>query len=243
MLEIVLMAVASLNDREGMKSAQRNWKTFSPFPWLGKILGVVVACSGLGFTHPPHLTVSAPNPATFTTFAEWCFNRNNLPADTQHTVNVLLQKAETQDCYAAQDWLSQQTELLLFRRRISDLRPLASLTNLEELWLYTNHIRDVTPLANLTHLTKLWLYDNQIEDISPLASLTNLTLLSLDDNQIRDPTPLTHLTNLQVLNLQANQIVDIRPLEVLKSLTVLNVKENPIEKERCPLKPRRICHF
>lgn len=221
-------------------------KAFGDFSKIfGKNVRSIATSIGFAFTltaHPP-VAVAAPDAATFTTFAEWCFNRNTLPPQTQHTVEVLLQKAETEDCYVAQDWLSEQTELLLFRRRLSDLRPLSSLTNLRELWLYTNHITDVSPLANLTNLTKLWIYDNQIADVSPLTNLTNLTVLSLDDNDIIDPSPLAVLTNLEVLNLQANEIVDIRPLETLKGLTVLNVKGNPIEKERCPFKPRSICHF
>lgn len=212
---------------------------------LGKTFGAVALSVGFTFPFTPHppAATAAPDPATFTTFAEWCFNRNSLPGETQHTVDVLLQKAETKDCYAAQDWLSQQTELLLFRRRLEDLRPLSSLTNLQELWLYTNYISDVSPLANLTNLKKLWLYDNQITDVTPLTNLTNLTVLSLDDNNITDPSSLAVLTNLQVLNLQANEIVDIRPLATLNGLAVLNVKGNPIEKKRCPFKPRSICQF
>lgn len=223
-----------------------NCPVFGDFSKIfGKNVRSIATSIGFAFTltaHPP-VAVAAPDAATFTTFAEWCFNRNTLPPQTQHTVEVLLQKAETEDCYVAQDWLSEQTELLLFRRRLSDLRPLSSLSNLRELWLYTNHITDVSPLANLTNLRKLWIYDNQIADVSPLTQLTNLTVLSLDDNNIIDPSPLAVLTNLEVLNLQANEIVDIRPLETLKGLTVLNVKGNPIEKERCPFKPRSICQF
>ncbi|MGB3239966.1 MAG: leucine-rich repeat domain-containing protein [Geitlerinemataceae cyanobacterium] len=221
-------------------------KAFGDF---SKILGKTFSsiCTSIGFalaitSHAP-ATIAAPDPATFTTFAEWCFNRNSLPMETQHTVDVMLQKAETKDCYGAQDWLSDQTELLLFRRRLSDLRPLASLTNLQELWLYTNHISDISPLANLTNLTKLWIYDNHIADVTPLTGLTNLTVLSLDDNDIVDASPLATLTNLTVLNLQANEIVEIHSLETLKGLTVLNLKGNPIEKERCPFKPRSICYF
>jgi internalin A len=223
-----------------------NCPVFGDFSKIfGKNVRSIATSIGFAFalTAYPPVTVAAPDPATFTTFAEWCFNRNSLPPETQHTVDVLLQKAETEDCYAAQDRLSEQTEMLLFRRGLSDLRPLASFTNWQELWLYTNHITDVSPLANLTNLTKLWIYDNHIADVSPLTTLTNLTVLSLDDNDIIDPSPLAVLTNLEVLNLQVNEIVDIRPLETLKSLTVLNVKENPIEKRRCPLKPRSICRF
>jgi len=51
-----------------------------------------------------------------------------------------------------------------------------------ELHLGHNNISDVTPLAELTNLKILWLYDNNISDIAPLAGLTNLTGLALDNN-------------------------------------------------------------
>ena len=54
--------------------------------------------------------------------------------------------------------------------RISDITPLANLTNLEELHLNGNKISDLTPLANLTKLTTLSVYNNQI-DYDDVAAL------------------------------------------------------------------------
>jgi internalin A len=55
------------------------------------------------------------------------------------------------------------------------------LTNLTKLWLngcgnYGNEITDISPLAGLTNLTEINLGYNGITDISPLAGLTNLDL-------------------------------------------------------------------
>jgi Leucine-rich repeat (LRR) protein len=47
-------------------------------------------------------------------------------------------------------------------------------------------ISDVTPLASLTNLTWLDLGYNQVSDVTPLASLTNLTRLYLDFNPVRE---------------------------------------------------------
>lgn len=96
----------------------------------------------------------------FESFAEWCENKEGLTNEAQHTVEVLLTQAETEDCQLAQ-------------RR---------LTNFTDLFLWNNGITDITPLSSLTNLTSLGLAENQIKDITPLSSLTNLTSLGLSGN-------------------------------------------------------------
>jgi internalin A len=211
---------------------------------IGAAIG---AMSALAIALPVRAVEPDRSP-TYNTFTEWCQNRNKVPLETQHTIEMLLQKADTRNCAAADKTLSELTELMLFRRQISDLRPIASFTNLQQLWLYKNHITDISPLANLTNLNKLWIYDNRVTDITPLSSLTGLIVLSLDDNQIEDITPLMPLSNLAVLNLAANRITDIKPLKALVNLQYLNLKGNPIELEDdadqwCPAEPLLNCYF
>ena len=57
-------------------------------------------------------------------------------------------------------------------------------------WNNSNSISDLSPLAGLTNLTQLWIGGNSISDISPLAGLTNLTSLTLEVNRISDISPL-----------------------------------------------------
>jgi hypothetical protein len=115
-------------------------------------------------------------------------------------------------------------KLSLANNQITDLSPLAELTNLRELFLNNNQISDLMPLAGLTNLQSLNLYDNQIIDISPLANLTNLGgpfgALGLSGNQISDLSPLSGLTKLHWLMMYDNNISDLTPLE---SLTNLNL--------------------
>ena len=111
---------------------------------------------------------------------------------------------------------------------ISDLSPLAGLTNLTELWIQRNNISDVSPLAGLTNLTTMSLGNNNITNISPLVGLTNLTALYLRENSISDISPLAGLTELIVLHLHENSISDISPLAGLTSLTVLYLERNNI---------------
>jgi hypothetical protein len=126
--------------------------------------------------------------------------------------------------------LTDLTELELQGNNISDLTPLAGLTNLTELHLGWNpSITDLTPLAGLTNLTYLSLGLSNITDLTPLAGLTNLTELYLNDcDNISDITPLAVLTNLTRLNLGGNNISDITPLAGLTNLTWLGIFRNNI---------------
>src|SRR4028118_1886206 len=120
------------------------------------------------------------------TFADWCRQKADLNPEAKHTVEVLLQYAETTECDAADQKLSSLTTLDLNNNQISDIKPLESLTNLKELNLRFNSISDIEPLESLTNLTGLALSDNSISDIKPLQSLTNLTQLELNNNRISD---------------------------------------------------------
>src|SRR5919199_1284275 len=155
------------------------------------------------------------------TFADWCRQKADLSPEAKHTVEVLLQKAETTECDAANLKLSSLTTLELGENKISDIKPLESLTNLTDLSLSFNKISDIKPLASLTNLTDLSLSFNKISDIKTLVSLTNLTRLRLSFNKISD----------------------IKPLASLTKLTVLFLSGNPIAPKTCPLKPESICNW
>ena len=101
------------------------------------------------------------------------------------------------------------------RNRITDLRPLANLTNLVELHLWHREVADMPPVTNL--------------DISPLARLVNLEILSLENSGISDISPLMELKELQLLGLSHNAIEDLSPLAGLKKLQHLNLSDNSIE--------------
>ena len=120
---------------------------------------------------------------------------------------------------------------------ISDISPLANLTNLEVLLLEGNKISDISPLSGLTNLKTLDLGDNAISDLSPLANLTNLKTLRLRNNVISDITPMVGLTNLAYLWLDSNAISNISAVAELTNLTELYLAGNPIENASvlCPL--------
>ena len=124
--------------------------------------------------------------------------------------------------------LTNLTDLWLQNNSISDISAVIGLTNLEFLYLGNNSISDVSPIAGLTNLTILWLDRNTISDISPIAGLTNLTILWLDDNSISDISALAGLTNLTELWLYSNFISDISALAGLTNLTELWLQNNSI---------------
>jgi len=173
-------------------------------------------------------SAAAPNPQTFESFADFCTNKENLPPETRHTVEVLLSQAKTQECDRAQKTLTNLTELSLIRNQIVDIKPLSKFTNLRELNLSRNQITDVQPLSGLTNLRFLTLNSNQISDVKPLSGLTNLTQLFLVRNQIVDIKPLSKFTNLRKLNLSSNQITDVQPLSGLTNLRFLTLNFNQI---------------
>jgi len=119
-----------------------------------------------------------------------------------------------------------------FRNRcdtfLSDITPLAGLTNLTTLNLRGNNINDITPLANMAQLADLSLGGNQISNIASLAELIQLRYLDIMDNQISDVTALTSLPNLVFLDAVRNQIADVTPLATLTNLDFLGLSANPI---------------
>ena len=111
---------------------------------------------------------------------------------------------------------------------LTDVTPLAGLTNLTWLDLSHNQLTDVTALAALTQLTKLDVSRNQVTDAHPLAGLSELTTLKLNDNRLTDVTALAALTQLTKLDVSRNQLTNARPLAGLTQLTVLNLSYNKL---------------
>lgn len=81
----------------------------------------------------------------------------------------------------------------LTKNKISDLKPLKDLANLQSLDLAQNEIKDLTPLSGLKMLQYIELSGNKIENIDALKDLTSLNALYLGNNQIKDLSPLAAL--------------------------------------------------
>ncbi len=161
---------------------------------IGLIIGLIIGTTLALYTKTLVTRFVTPK-----SFSDWCQQKSTLSPETRHTVEILLQKADTQNCELANESLSKLTSLDLDSHQISDIQPLSALTNLTSLWLDSNQISDIQPLSALTNLIELRLHSNQISDIQPLSALTNLTSLRLGSNQISEIQPLSALTNLTSL--------------------------------------------
>lgn len=168
------------------------------------------------------LTLPFPAAATFTSFSQWCAQRQQVTPAQRHTIDALLKQAGTPDCQQAEQVLLSQAGLLdLGNQNITDLSPLASLTTISNLNLTGNQIQDISPLSNLQNLSFLLIAFNEIQDISPLANLKNLRYLVIENNQITDLSSLNSLPN----------------------LTALIAMGNPLTQKVCPITPATICIF
>ena len=80
---------------------------------------------------------------------------------------------------------------------------MSGLENLTSLHIWSNDITDVSPLADMTQLEVLRFTKNSVSDLSALAGLVNLKRLSLKSNSVSDVSPLSGLESLEILHLQA----------------------------------------
>jgi len=128
--------------------------------------------------------------------------------------------------------LHQMTTLvkldLSYNRRIVNIEPLNSLTNLAALTLNNTGIINIGPLGGLANLVDLTLNNTEIVNIEPLNGLTNLAALTLNNTGIINIGPLGGLTNLMKLTLNHTNITDIEPLRSLINITSLSIDNNQI---------------
>ena len=112
---------------------------------------------------------------------------------------------------------------------VSDLSPLAELTQLQTLYGWLNkQLVDISALANLRQLQVLNLGVCNIQDISALANMRQLSELTLYYNEISDIRALRNLTELTDLRLNSNRITDTQPLRNLEKLETLWIHDNRI---------------
>jgi Leucine Rich repeats (2 copies) len=202
------------------------------------LAAIVIAIS---LVSPLLLVTAQAKPVQVKSFAKWCQEKNTVPAATKHTINVLLKKAETNDCQKADAYLSSLDKLYVRRSEIVDLQPLASLTNLESIDLGSNQVSNIESLSGLIKLRELTLRNNRIANIQPLAGLTELTFLDIDSNQISDIQPLAQLTKLEWLNLEQNQIGNSKSLAGLNNLNFLKIlPQTAPGKANTPVSSKRL---
>lgn len=175
--------------------------------------------------HPA--VVAAPVPET-SPFLDACESPENVSEAVQQTVAVMRERIVGETC--AEEWnnLFNMTELNLIESEISDLTPLAGLTQLRALRFGTNGVADISPLRDLQNLRELEFSANQVTDLSPLRGLVNLQILGFDNNQVADISPLAGLSELRTLNMAENSIADLTSVTNLRQLTTMTFDGNQV---------------
>lgn len=103
---------------------------------------------------------------------------------------------------------------------ITDVAPLAKLTNLVSLDITENRIRNLSHIAEISGLRSLIVPQNLVSDIGFLSSMKVLTVLNMSDNLIENVTPLAQLTDKTKyklnlggqIDVSLNRIADLSPL-------------------------------
>jgi internalin A len=117
----------------------------------------------------------------------------------------------------------------LTKNKISDLKPLKDLANLQSLDLAQNEIKDIGPLAGCKALQRIEISGNKIEKIDALKDLTAMNSLYMDNNEIKEIGPLAGLNKLWTLSMPKNKIKDISVLSKITKLSTINLSDNEIE--------------
>ena len=107
--------------------------------------------------------------------------------------------------------------------QVSDLAPIAGLTELRHLILNDNLISDLSPIAGLTNLESLVLESNDVSDLSPIAGLINLEHIDFNANDVSDLSPIARLVNLRKIRTWGNPFSDLSPLAGLTKLEWLDI--------------------
>lgn len=94
------------------------------------------------------------------------------------------------------------------------------------LYINDNEITNLSPLAGLSELSLLNVRNNQITTLTPLAGVVSLAGLDIGSNAVTCLSPLTNLVNLTILYFNNNEILSISPLTALTNLNNLKMSYN-----------------
>lgn len=112
--------------------------------------------------------------------------------------------------------------------KITDLKPLHELTNLQVLKCFWAEITSLTGLENLTNLTLLDFTTTRIDDLTPLRRLTRLQHLNCYQTQIIDLEPIRGATALLSFDCSQTRVDDLSPLQRMSNLQRLACSQTDI---------------
>lgn len=123
------------------------------------------------------------------------------------------------------------TELDLSRKKVTSIRFLSKLKNLQKLNLGYYSISEAEAPKWMKILAKLGIYnlsERCVLDLRPLAKLPDFRSLDLKRAEIAKIKNLDKLKTLQELNLDGTKVIDIRMLKKLNKLKILNLIDTKV---------------
>ena len=127
---------------------------------------------------------------------EW---QQNIPEETQF-----------KDISALQ-YFTGLEQLEFSNNAVSDLSPLAGMTNLRGLTIAGNPVKDISLLRNFKNLSGLIMYSTRVEDFSPLKDITSLNTLMISWTDFSDLTLLENMKDLSILYIDNTKVSDLTP--------------------------------
>jgi len=116
--------------------------------------------------------------------------------------------------------------LNLVRTKVSDLRPLSLLVNLEDLSLQgLREVQDLRPIANLVKITTLNLMETGVRSLKPLARMSRLERLDISYTEVSRIAVLAGCPRLQNLVIQRSAVTNLFPLADLTRLNSVHLLE------------------
>lgn len=152
-------------------------------------------------------------------FTKYCQSPES--AAVTQTVEAIKKLAATEDCAAAQAYLSAQTQLIIDGAPLGDLRPLAKLTGLKALNLRATSLDGQASLEGLQGLSGLETLDvsrNSLPAGVVLGQFPALKELTIEDSKVTDTAWLSASCPLTKLNLSTNRLSDFSGIASCKQL-------------------------
>lgn len=159
---------------------------------------------------------------------------DRIPAEIAQaeTVSALHMKGNMVTDLSPLAGLTNLRYLYIARNFVRDLTPVETLTNLDTIDCTSNHVQSLTPLLKCTKLVEIYASTNKIEAVGELAELSKLSVLDISYNEVQDITALMMLSGLRQLYVNDNKIQSIQFVPVIASLERLAVGGNPLRPDQ-----------
>ena len=108
-------------------------------------------------------------------------------------------------------------------QQVSDLTPLASLSQLQVVIVKNNPVEDVSPLGGLKQLDRVSLFSTLVHDFTPLVNCPRLTVLDAGETPVRTPSAFAGLDNLTSLNLYKLTLDTLEGIDQLPRLQFIEL--------------------